>query len=552
MKRTLLLVAVAMTSVAGMAESKVVELSAPGQLSTKISSSEKYAITELTVKGQLNGKDIAFIRDIAGKDEEGEDTEGQLQVLDLSEASIVAGGVYYTNMQSTVEYEAEGNVVGDYMFRELKLTDVKLPAGITAIGKQAFYKCSSLATVSGVENVANLGESAFESCEKLDGVVLNASLTELPKGLFRRCYALSITLPAGITRLNEESLYGCKLEGFTLPEGLVTIGKGALNSSGLTSLTLPSSVRELESEAIYSCSDLAELNLNEGLEIIGENALAYNKAAKKYVIPSTVTTIGESAMGNCKALEEVVLSEGITAIPDYCFDRSQKLATVNIPSTVTTIGECAFQMCYALETLELPDGLESIGDGAFSSCEGLTSINLPTSLTYIGNNAFEWTGLTEVVIPEGITRLGTEFVSFWAPSGAVFNYCQNLKKVDLPSTIVALGAQTFDGCPLEDLIVRATTPPDPGFGGFTSPFGFDESIFETCTVHVPAGSVDTYKNDSGWGQFVNIVADETTGIRTTTAQQRKDAEVVYTLSGQRTSSPVKGISIVGGKKVLTK
>ena len=551
MKRTLLFVAVAMTCIAGMAQSKTVELTTAGQLSANISSSEKYAITELTVKGELNGQDIAFIRDMAGKSEEGETTEGQLQVLDLSEASIVAGGIYYTNMQSAVEYEAEANVVGDNMFRELNLTEVKLPAGITTIGKQAFYKSANLTTVTGVENVANLGEAAFESCEKLDGVVLNASLTELPKGLFRRCSSLSITLPAGITSLSEECLYGCKLEGFTLPEGLVTIGKGALQSTGLTALTLPASVRELESEALYSCDNLAELNLNEGLEIIGENALAYNRAAKKFVIPTTVTTIGASAMANCRALEEVVLFRGITAIPDYCFDRCQKLTTVNIPSTVTTIGERAFQMCYALETIELPDGVESIGDGAFSSCEGLAAIDLPTSLTYIGNSAFEWTGLTEVVIPEGITRLGTESVSFWDPTGMVFSNCANLKKVDLPSTITALGMQTFDGCPLENLIVRAMTPPDPDFGGFTSPFGFDDSIFENCTVHVPAGALANYKNDSGWGQFMNIVEDVATSISaidhsTTTAGK------CYNLNGQRVNAPVKGINIVGGKKVLVK
>ena len=551
MKKTLLIVTVAMTSIAGMAQNKTVELTTAGQLSAQISSSEKYAIAELTVKGPLNGKDIAFIRDMAGKDEEGEITEGQLQVLDLSGASIVAGGVYYTNIQSAVDYEAEANVVGDNMFRELTLTDVKLPAGVTTIGKQAFYKCSSLATVSGVENVANLGESAFESCEKLDGVVLNASLTELPKGLFRRCYSLNITLPDGITRLDEESLYGCKLEGFTLPEGLVTIGKGALQSTGLTTLTLPASVRELESEALYSCSDLAELILNEGLEIIGEDALAYNKAAKKYVIPSTVTTIGKSAMANCKALEEVVLPEGITAIPDYCFDRSQKLASLNIPSTVTSIGECAFQMCYALETIELPDGLESIGDNAFASCEALTGINFPATLTYIGNGSFDSAGLTEVVIPEGITRLGSEFVSFWEPSGSVFSWCTNLKKVTLPSTIESLGMQTFNACPLEELIIYAVTPPDPDFSGFTSPFGFDESIFETCTVHVPVGALDNYKNDSGWGQFINIKEDVTTAIDHV-VRPSQNAQNYFDLQGRRSENPTKGLYIIDGHKVIVK
>ena len=79
MKKTLLIAAMALTGMAGLAQQKSVNVATAGQLSSLIGASEKYAITDLTVTGKLNGDDLALIRDMAGKDEEGESSDGQLQ-----------------------------------------------------------------------------------------------------------------------------------------------------------------------------------------------------------------------------------------------------------------------------------------------------------------------------------------------------------------------------------------------------------------------------------------------------------------------------------------
>ncbi len=549
MKKTLLSLAALLTGMVGMAEQKTVDLTTAGQLSSQISESEKFTITDLTITGKVNGEDIAFIRDMAGKDAENESTPGQLQTLDLSGATLEAGGIYYTNMQSATDYTAEANVVGDYMFRDLTLTSIALPAGITKIGYRAFYNDAALATISGIENVAELGNAAFESCSALDGVKLNAALTEIPEALFKRCESLdNIEIPAGVTTINDEAFYGCKLTNLTLPEGLVSVGKEALAYLGTTALTLPSTVKVLGDYSIYSCDDLAEITLNAGLETIGEGALAYNRAIKEYNIPSSVTSIGKSAFGNCRKMEKIVLPEGIEEIPAYCFDRCQVLTTINFPSTIKTIGERAFQMCYAVTPVELPEGLETIEDGAFADCSSLTEILLPSTLRNIGTEAFSSTGLTEIVIPEGVTRLGGEG-GMWMPGGSVFSWCSDLTKVELPSTIEVLGAMTFDSCPLTDLTIHAVTPPNI-VGFLNNPFGFDDSIYENCTIHVPAEALEAYQNDEGWSQFTNIVVDTTTGIRE--MNNEAQANDIYMPNGQRAASAVKGIYIIGGKKVLVK
>lgn len=73
----------------------VINLDEPGTLPQKISASDKYRITNLKVKGDINGTDLGLLREMAGVSVTGEKTDGELANLDLSEAKIVSGGDYY-------------------------------------------------------------------------------------------------------------------------------------------------------------------------------------------------------------------------------------------------------------------------------------------------------------------------------------------------------------------------------------------------------------------------------------------------------------------------
>lgn len=63
-----------------------------GTLPDQISDAEKYQITDLKVVGDINGTDLRLIRDMAGRDANGDETAGKLAILDMSEANIVEGG----------------------------------------------------------------------------------------------------------------------------------------------------------------------------------------------------------------------------------------------------------------------------------------------------------------------------------------------------------------------------------------------------------------------------------------------------------------------------
>lgn len=65
-----------------------------GQL-TELVGDDKYRFTTLSIAGFLNGDDLRTLRDMAGCDNEGKATAGQLSDIDLSGAQIAEGGKAY-------------------------------------------------------------------------------------------------------------------------------------------------------------------------------------------------------------------------------------------------------------------------------------------------------------------------------------------------------------------------------------------------------------------------------------------------------------------------
>ena len=87
---------------------------------------------------------------------------------------------------------------------------------------------------------------------------------------------------------------------------------------------------------------LAEIRLNEGLQIIEGRAFHCCSSLQSVTLPSTVTRLCGYAFGHCRSLVEIKLNEGLKVVGDYAFARCAALRSVTLPSNVTVLGEGAF------------------------------------------------------------------------------------------------------------------------------------------------------------------------------------------------------------------
>ena len=131
-----------------------------------------------------------------------------------------------------------------------------------------------------------------------------------------------------------------------------------------------------------------------------------------------------------------------------------------------------------------------IGDEAFWACTDLTSISIPNSVTSIGDGAFnQCINLTSICFPNGVTSIGK----------TAFGQCSKLATVIIPNTITTIDDYAFIRSGLTDMYCYAEQLPEIGSDIFLD-------TYPQATLHVPASSLDAYRNAEQWKDFKEIVA----------------------------------------------
>ena len=255
-----------------------IKLDKAGTLPNRISSSKKYLITNLKIVGEVNGKDLCLIREMAGCDAGLEKTDGKLSILDLSDAKIV---------KSNDSYVWDGGW-------EQGSND--------ELGNSVFKGCSVLTSVTIPSSVTSIGLWAFEGCSGLTSLIIPSSVTSIERSAFKDCSGLtSLTIPSSVTSIGSYVFENC---------------------SGLTSITIPSSVTEIGGAAFKGCSSLINLyyKIDEKIETYLRYGHLYinvkcgieyylnDKKITSVAIPSTITKLGEYAFQNCRDLTSVYVS----------------------------------------------------------------------------------------------------------------------------------------------------------------------------------------------------------------------------------------------------
>ncbi len=408
------------------AQQVTVHVATPGTLSQVISEEDLHKIINLKITGKLNEDDLELL---AG----GSYVNGN--VIDPTPHFVCDWLVEELDLS---EMTTTTNATGDIFQCVPTLTKVVMPLHVEKVSAKAFYLCQNLATVDfGTNSDILILEGivvtqhyninrhfyyygAFQNCISLKTVTLPDNLEEFQAGAFMNCSGLeTIIFPESCNirtikpsrewwsnGLGGDYIYmghfwGCtSLDTVVLPSSVRKIEQYAFQGAQFRKIVFPAGVNNIETGYLFDgCSRLEEVSL-----------------------PACVTEFAPYMFRGCKALKNVETAKPITRYGDYCFDGAN--------SDFFKLEQGIEYGTYVFanmdrESLELPDWFKTIPAGMFAGWTNLKEIDLGC-VVEIGERAFYQSAITELVLPESVTYVGSDAFDL-APLEAIEIRCNNAK-----------------------------------------------------------------------------------------------------------------------------
>ena len=272
--------------------------------------------------------------------------------------------------------------------------------------------------------------------------------------------------------------------------------------------------------AFKGCADVFTVKVPITLEYIGKDAFKGSNL-QWFAIPPTVTSISDRAFADCKNLiyvkgetdipANIKLGENVFenvdfancmlltprgALKDYLacpqwdqfselnYESPYHFVEYGIPyaiidSEAMTCEAQANDDKITLWNYCIPSKVEHNGktytvvgiDGSFNNPE-IYTVDLPLTLEYIGSGTFYGSNISDIGIPESVTKIGFNAFSNCKSLEYIYSYNRDPKKIEF-------GENVFEGIDVSK-----------------------------CTLYVPIGCVEDYESTPGWNYFSDIRNDK--------------------------------------------
>ena len=319
------------------------------------------------------------------------------------------------------------------------------PPEISKIGYSCFDGCTSLKTLSLPEKEFAVNETAFRNCTALESFDFT-NVTSLGKASFKGCTALASTPNISkLTTITENAFEGCT----------------SLTNLEFTDLT------SIGPNAFNGCTALASVNFNYSSE------------------DPITATIGSQAFAGCTALESLNFNSSAynppTVESEDAFDASHYATTkVNMPGKRYR-DFAGDEIWKKFANLKHPEMY------AYTPVAGGYSIRK-------GDYALDEDFTDMLVIPEQYNSGNVVAIT-----AGTFQDFTGLTGVTLPSGLTSIGSQAFAGCTgITTVINKAVSPL---YGENCPDDIFDSDIYLKGNLYVPFGSLDAYKSFAPWANF---------------------------------------------------
>lgn len=332
--------------------------------------------------------------------------------------------VEYTGTEKTVSVPKTVTSIGASAFENnIVVEKIILPDSVKQIDAYAFWGCENLKTVTLGKGLSEIGDFAFTNCDGLETMTIPSNVRSIGIQAFAYCDRFeNITIPPEVTNIREDAFDGDYLLNIQCETGSyadtyaqdfyerqknMTVYDTSGSSDGN-----PDKPLNTPEDGVYSGADIQdgrEDNIPDkaagevlgSTKVVGNQAVVLMQGSELSVRgggKSGGTADDNSNAGNAGAAggentvpeEDGAASEEPWKISERSHYRDENFTQTTLAEGVREIGRFAYARS-GLTGIVLPEGLESIDYAAFYHCDNLTSVELPESVTNVAAKAFAHT-----------------------------------------------------------------------------------------------------------------------------------------------------------------
>lgn len=313
--------------------------------------------------------------------------------------------------------------------------------------------------------------------------------------------------------------YGTNIKRVKLPDAAVSVGTQAFYKTPVEEVCFGSEVRSIGWQCFKECDRLRKVNIPDLVEEIPEYCFFGTYALEELTLGKGLKRIGNRALCpidcyNVKTskLTSITLPDGLEEIGFKAFC-SLGIVSVTIPSSVKHIAENAFEECRNLNSIKFENEMDTLPAHILGNTVGLREIVFPRGLKVIGDGALAGSDIERLTIPEGVVVLGSSALSSAGRKECILPqslevigaralcWRSQCSEFTIPENVRKIGNKAFMGTwSVKKLHIKCSTPPVCDGDIFTA------SVAD-CTLYVPAGSAELYRQTSPWSSFKDVVEE---------------------------------------------